>query len=312
MSYIVSYNLDMMISIITINFNSSEYTIKLVNSIFNKVSSDIRYQIIITDNASESSDYQNLIDNIPKDKNIKIIRSNVNTGFAGGNMSGYKESSGEYLLFINNDCECINDVVTPLVDFMKKNKSVGLITGKIKGKDGKYAGSHCLFPCISKSLFGTEMCRLLHTNKFISPKKPVTKPMKVQVVTGAFMFFNRSVFEDINGFDTNFFLDCEEEDISKRVWDIGKDVYMIPEPEVIHEHGGSKDSNPDISNEYYISYRKLIFKHYSTPYALIMMLFVYLKLIRNIIYMRTNLNLIKIALQGFPESKSLRYKQKKQ
>ena len=121
MSYIVSYNSDMMISIITINFNSSEYTIKLVNSIFNKVSSDIRYQIIITDNASESSDYQNLIDNIPKDKNIKIIRSNVNTGFAGGNMSGYKESSGEYLLFINNDCECINDVVTPLVDFMKKN-----------------------------------------------------------------------------------------------------------------------------------------------------------------------------------------------
>ena len=227
MSYIVSYNLDMMISIITINFNSSEYTIKLVNSIFNKVSSDIRYQIIITDNASESSDYQNLIDNIPKDKNIKIIRSNVNTGFAGGNMSGYKESSGEYLLFINNDCECINDVVTPLVDFMKKNKSVGLITGKVKGKDGKYTGTHCLFPCISKSLFGTEICRLLHTNKFISPKKPVTKPMKVQVVTGAFMFFNRSVFEDINGFDTNFFLDCEEEDISKRVWDIGKYVYMI-------------------------------------------------------------------------------------
>ena len=34
--------------------------------------------------------------------------------------------------------------------------------------------------------------------------------------------------------------DCEEEDISKRVWDIGKEVYMLPEPEIVHEHGGSK------------------------------------------------------------------------
>ena len=302
----------MKISIITINFNSSKYTIELVNSIFNKISSDIDYEIIITDNASESSDYQNLKDKIPKNEKIKIIRSNINTGFAGGNMSGYRESVGEYLLFINNDCICLNDIVTPLVDFIEKNKSVGLVTGKVKGKNGKYGGSHCLFPCLSKTIFGTEMCRLLLKTKFISPKKVVTEPIKVQVVTGAFMFFNRSVFRDINGFDTKFFLDCEEEDISKRVWDSGNDVYMIPEPEIMHEHGGSKDSNPDIANEYYISYRKLIFKHYSTPYALTMMLFVYLKLIRNIIYMRTNLNLIKIALQGFPESKSLRYKQKKQ
>jgi GT2 family glycosyltransferase len=49
-------------------------------------------------------------------------------------------------------------------------------------------------------------------------------------VTGAFMFFDRDIFKSIGGFDISFFLDCEEEDISKRVWNAGKDVYMIPEP----------------------------------------------------------------------------------
>ena len=59
------------------------------------------------------------------------------------------------------------------------------------------------------------------------------------------MFFSREVFENINGFDRKFFLDCEEEDISKRI------QYMLPESEIVHEHGGSKkDNKNDLRNEY--------------------------------------------------------------
>ena len=75
---------------------------------------------------------------------------------------------------------------------------------------------------IKKSPLGNEFGRWISKNKFISPKVKITKPTKVEVVTGAFMFFKRSLFEKIDGFDTQFFLDCEEEDISKRVWDLWK------------------------------------------------------------------------------------------
>ena len=82
--------------------------------------------------------------------------------------------------------------------------------------DGKYTGTHKLFPSLSRSLLGNEFGRWISKNKFISPKERNHKiePTKVEVVTGAFMFFRRSLFEKINGFDTQFFLDCEEEDIS--------------------------------------------------------------------------------------------------
>ena len=136
------------------------------------------------------------------------------------------------------------------------------------------------------------------------------KPTKVQIITGAFMFFDREVIKKIKGFDVSFFLYCEEEDISKRVWDIGKEVYMIPQAEVFHKSGGSSESNPHLMNEYYISYKKLIFKHYNLPYALCMMLIVYIKLLKKITFLQANLSLIKLALIGFPESSSLRYKQK--
>tara|TARA_B100001059_G_C17760937_1_gene542786 strand:+ start:319 stop:1230 length:912 start_codon:yes stop_codon:yes gene_type:complete len=302
----------MQVSIITINYNSSEYTIKLVKSIFDKVSSNIEYEIIITDNQSKNDDYKNLVENLPIDSRVKVLRSNINTGFAGGNMNGYLESCGKYLLFINNDCECLNDILHPLVTFIKNNNSVGLLTGKVHGKDGKYAGSHCLFPCLSKSIFGTEMCRFLNKNKFVSPKKPVTKPIKVEVVSGAFMFFDRDVFKSISGFDTDFFLDCEEEDISKRVWNAGKEVYMNPEAKIFHVHGGSKDSGHDIANEYYISYKKLIYKHYGFFYSRIMMMLMYLNILGKVVRLKARPSLVKLALMGFPEKRSLRYKQKEQ
>jgi len=301
----------MQVSIITINYNSSLFTIKLVNSILENISKLHDYEIIITDNSSDCADYENLVNELPSNEKIKLYRNKVNNGFSGGNMDGYEKSNGKYLLFINNDCQCKNDVIKPLIEFIENNINVGLLTGKVRGIDGKYTGTHKLFPSLSKNLFGTRFARLLLKDKFISPKKTITKPTKVQVVTGAFMFFSREVFENIDGFDRRFFLDCEEEDISKRVWDIGKEVYMLPEPEIIHEHGGSKkDNKNDLRNEYYISYKKLLFKHYSKPYAILMLLLTYLKLLKLSITGKTNLSLLKIALMGFSERYSLRYKQK--
>ena len=300
----------MQVSFITINYNSSSFTIKLVNSILENVSELYDYEIIITDNSSDGNEYQNLINNLPKNEKIKLYRNKVNNGFSGGNMDGYKESNGKYLLFINNDCQCKNDVIKPLIEYIENNNNVGLLTGKVRGIDGKYSSSHKLFPSLSKNLFGTRFARFFLKDKFISPKKAITKPTKVQVVSGAFMFFSRDVFENINGFDKKFFLYCEEEDISKRVWDFGKDVYMLPEPEIVHEHGGSmNDDSNDLKTEYYISYKKLIYKHYKKPYAVLMLLMTYLKLFKLFITGKGNASLFKAALMGFPERYSLRYKQ---
>ena len=80
---------------------------------------------------------------------------------------------------------------------------------------------------------------------------------------------------------------------------------------IFHEHGGSKkDNKNDLRNEYYISYKKLLFKHYSAPYAIVMLLLTYLKLFKLTLTGKINLSLLKIALMGFSERYSLRYKQK--
>ena len=69
---------------------------------------------------------------LPKDEKIKLFRNKVNNDYSGGNMDGYEKSNGKYLLFINNDCQCMNDVIKPLVKFFESNSNVGLLTGKVR------------------------------------------------------------------------------------------------------------------------------------------------------------------------------------
>ena len=57
--------------------------------------------------------------------------------------------------------------------------------------------------------------------------------------------------------------------------------------------------------------KKLLFKHFSKPYAIVMLLLTYLKLFKLTLTGKINLSLLKIALMGFSERYSLMYKQKK-
>ena len=68
----------MQVSLNMINYNSSLFTIKLVESIFKNVSKLIDYEIIITDNSSKNSNSDNLIKKLPGDERIKLFRNEIN------------------------------------------------------------------------------------------------------------------------------------------------------------------------------------------------------------------------------------------
>ena len=265
------------VSFITINYNSSAYTLKLLESI--KEHTSLAYEIIIVDNNSHNEDYDHLQQESKKYKNLKLIRNKTNCGFACANMIAFKESKGEYLFFINNDTQLLNDTAAILKEYLDKNPQVGLATAKIFDDKQKFHSSYKLFPSVTKELFGNSVARLF--NKFPSNKTELQTETKVSVVSGSCMFFRRSVFEKIEGFDTHFFLYCEEEDISKRVWESGYEVYFIPQAHIYHKGGGSSDTKSyELLREYYISYIYLIKKHFNPfAYALLLLL-MYTKILR--------------------------------
>ncbi|MDX4036589.1 glycosyltransferase, partial [Aliarcobacter skirrowii] len=290
-------------------YNSSDYTNKLVDSII-KYSLDISYEIIVVDNNSEQEDLLKLREFITSKDSVTLVENSINSGFSGGNMLGINYAVGDYYFFINNDCELLNNAGKIFKDFLASNHNVGLCTGSIFDEKGNFTSSYGIFPHYIGKFFGKNAQRIISKIKFPSNKIKLNINTKVEVVSGSCMFFRAKDFCNIGGFDTVFFLYCEEEDISKRVWNSNKEVYFVPEAKITHKAGGSTHRNFEIEREFYISYYHLIEKHYDNLGQLLMKTALFFKLFFRIFKKKYGLKIFFVMLNGFPNKYSIRYKQK--
>ncbi|MGK0175264.1 MAG: GT2 family glycosyltransferase, partial [Ulvibacter sp.] len=88
------------VAVIIINYNTSKFTLECIETVVAMTSEAISYEIIVVDNDSDLSDYINLKNHFPKQPNITLHRSDLNTGFGGGNMFGAQFAKAHYLLFL--------------------------------------------------------------------------------------------------------------------------------------------------------------------------------------------------------------------
>lgn len=241
------------VSIITINFNNSKLTLDYVESVIQQTSPNILYEIIIVDNCSRTDDYYKLKKKLAyfKDR-VKIIKSNINLGFGGGNMLGTKFASGKYLAFINNDVIFIEDCLSSLKIFMDANPNVAVVTPQQLDKNKKPTYSFDYFHGIRKEIFGRKLIELT-SNKIKREKKLYKNTFSVDFVQGSFMFFDTNKFAEVGGFDTNLFLYYEEMDICFRLKQKGYASFLHPETAFIHLHGESTPDNYLIAKELKIS-----------------------------------------------------------
>ena len=302
-----SSNID--ISFITINYNSSHHTIALVQSIITYTLANLSYEIIIVDNASELEDYAHLRGNINFIPEVSIVRSRINSGFAGGNMLGVNYARGTYYFFINNDCLLLNNAASIMKSYLDNHNNIALATAKITDEKGYTSSSYKQFPSLIKQWFGNSVHRRISSASFPSNKIRLETPTAVEIVSGSCMFFRAEHFCIVGGFDTVFFLYCEEEDICKRVWNLNKEVYFIPDAEVFHAGGGSSARNILLEKEFYISYNLLINKHFTLIPRFFMKAALLFKQFRRIFTKKNGLALFIFILRSAPIHESLRYKQ---
>lgn len=128
------------VSFITVNFNGKEQTADMIRSIMMNVRS-CQWEVIVVDNGSRVDEAKLLKETFPQ---ITCIRSEQNLGFAGGNNLALEHASGDYLFFINNDTEILEDKVHLLCKALDEHPEAAIVCPKICFFDSKdtiqYAG----------------------------------------------------------------------------------------------------------------------------------------------------------------------------
>ena len=293
------------IAVILINYNSSTYTLKCIEALEEFTSEAISYQIIVVDNNSELSDYKILKQNFPKKENIELYRSDLNTGFGGGNMLGAQYANAKYLLFLNNDAMLLNDCLSILYHYMESNQTVGVCTAQNYDQYNHLLPSFDHNKGLRRLLFGRSFLEKMNPERFPKHKKKYTQPLKADWVGGAFLFFNAKAFKECGGFDTAIFLFWEEMDICYRLKKLGYSSVLVPEAKILHYQGSSIGSSPVIDKEAYISYVYVIRKNFGfIKYVTIRKYLVFAILLKP-----KKWYLLSVLLKLNPSKASLKHKQ---
>ena len=196
----------MRLAIITINYNGSESTIKLLNSLAGQTDNDFR--VFIIDNASEETDFK-LLSNFLRVTTCDAItfRNIENLGFSGGNNVGIKEAlknGADWMLILNNDTWTENDFIAQLKPILTSSEGIVGVP-LVEGAQTAYCGKIKWL----KSMFQHEQ----NNSQIHNYKLQINS--KFYVIGGA-MAIHKDVFEKIGLLDEKYFLYFEDADFCIR------------------------------------------------------------------------------------------------
>ncbi|MGF1554710.1 glycosyltransferase family 2 protein [Paucihalobacter sp.] len=299
------------VAVILINYNSSHHTISCVESIFSKTNTKLHFEIIITDNCSETEDFNTLKKFVNKQSNpkLKLYRSPTNIGFGGGNMHGYQYTNAPYVAFVNNDTLFLNDCLSILKKYLETDDAIGVVGGQAFKENGDFMISLDHFASPMREILGRSFLEFINPKKYPKRKKAYLKPITVNFVPGSFMMLRRKDFESVGGFDRQIFLYYEETDLCLRLKKINKSAVLVPEAKFTHLHGASTGKSIPIKKELKISLLYIMKKHYGNWGYFSVFAFLLIKYGMSSIIKSKNRPLFSLILKGAPMSESLQYKQ---
>jgi GT2 family glycosyltransferase len=229
------------ISVIISNFNGRRFLDRLLASL--RAQRDVVLDIIVVDRLSRDGSREFL----EAQPDVRVVSEPPQTGLVSGYAAGAKVARFPLLFFANEDLWLDPDCLSRLAARIDVAAKVGMSDPWEWDYDGgrlHRAGvrfekvrwdGNCPWPWL-----GFDFVAPLSTGERI--------PFPC---AGAFMI-HRTCYDDLEGFDTGFFLDFEDTDLGVRAWQRGWLCVTVAEARVFHAVGAS---NPQSGGRRYISNR---------------------------------------------------------
>lgn len=214
--------------IIILQFNNSRSTITCLESV--KELNYPNYQVLIVDNGSSTEHLNNIrffLESRMKLNNFKLIASQGNLGYSGGNNLGVKHAIGhgaDYVLILNNDTVVGKDLLTKLVKVCEADKNIGLAGPVIKESGPGRAGEY---------IYGGRIRWLKPELEHIKNSDYIAPGLNKYII-GACMFIRKKIIEKIGFFDERYFLYFEDADYSQKAKRVGYKLELVPNITIEH------------------------------------------------------------------------------
>ena len=233
------------LSIIIVNYNCGKYLEECLKSIYEKCTS-FPFEIVIFDNNSSDNSIAFLENDF---KDVILIKSNENLGFAGGNNKAAEKAKGEYILLLNNDTILLKDI-NPLFNIFESDPKIGVLGIKMLNTEQKYIPSFGKFPTSTRLLRFTNLN--YNTTEFLTGNFNEKTHIQVDWVSGSFLLTKKEIWQQIKGLDEDYFMYVEDVDFCKKVALNGKKTVLAPSLSYIHHVGFNSSREMNLIKGYFL------------------------------------------------------------
>ena len=196
------------------------------------------FEIVAVSNNSRSSETFNLIHQLEeKSQRFHCVEFNEEFNFSRIVNFGVSQSSGEYLVILNNDIEVISwDWIEAMLE-QAQRKEVGAVGAKLLYPNNTIQHAGIIIGLGGYAGHSHKLCRVNSPGYF----NLLQAIHNVSAVTGACLMISRSKFDAINGFDeTNFKIAYNDVDFCLRLREQGLLNVFTPYAELYHHESISR------------------------------------------------------------------------
>jgi len=207
------------VSVVIVSYNTADLIEACLLSV--RASDGVSLETFVVDNASSDGGAALVREKFPW---VRLVENRENRGFGAANNQVLAECTGRYIVLLNPDTEATPEAFRRMAAWMDANPRVGLAGPTINNSDGSRQDT------VSRTYPGQK-----RTAGELSGL-----PGEIACVMGACQIVRTELMRKLGGFDEEFFLYGEDQDLCLRIRKEGYRIGHVDDA-VIRHHGGKSE-----------------------------------------------------------------------
>jgi GT2 family glycosyltransferase len=212
-----------LVSIVVVTWNGRQYLDACLSAV--AAQSGVSTETILVDNASSDGTVAYVRERFPA---VRVVALPENRGFAGGNNAGVREARGRFIALLNNDAVPEPGWLEALLGGLDEDAGFALVTSRIV-----YMHDPALIDSAGDGMLASGGAFKHHHGASVERAR---ESIEVFGVCGAACLMPRHVFDQLGGFDEDFFVSHEDVDLSYRARLLGYRCRYVAGA-VVRHHG---------------------------------------------------------------------------
>ncbi|MBO1737398.1 glycosyltransferase [Leifsonia sp. TF02-11] len=227
------------VSVVLVNFRGADDTIHAVEELQRLDWPREQLEIVVVENGSGDDSGARLRE---LGDAIVLVESVENRGFAGGSNLGVAKSTGEFVAFLNNDARPDARWIAEAMATFERSPRIGAVASKVLDWEGERVD----FVDGAVTWYG--MGYKPHAGE--RDRGSWDEERDVLFGTGAAMFVRGAVYDELGGFDEDYFMFYEDVDLGWRLNLAGHRFRYQPRSLAYHKHHASMDKFGSFREQY--------------------------------------------------------------